>query len=198
MEFLIKRIDDDWFSLHSSPFDEAFRPYKDEERVRERGLLCVILSRRESQMKTLLSLFVLASIAAAQPTTTALTGVWQLTDRTFGRNPASTNPGTVLWIFTGKYYSVVGLTGDKPRPDLSAKPTDAERLASLDAIQTETGTYEISGKKLTLHAIVHRNPTMMKVGNAHEYPSFAVDGDKLTITLSGGGTMTMKRLEGQR
>jgi len=43
--------------------------------------------------------------------------------------------------FTGTYYSIVVDRSDKPGPDLSSDSTDAERLASVNPVQSQLGTY---------------------------------------------------------
>jgi hypothetical protein len=132
-------------------------------------------------MKFLAALAIFAGIAGAQ--STPITGVWQVTEwTTTGSNGRTiSNPQPALYIFTGKYYSKLVVRGDKPRPNLSSNPTDAERLASFLPLLAQSGTYEVSGATLTTHIIVSQTPNRMSPGDDNTY-SFKLEGKTLTIT----------------
>jgi hypothetical protein len=64
-------------------------------------------------------------------------------------------PGLI--IFTGGYYSIMVVTGDKARPALPqdiSKATAAELLAVWRPFTANSGTYEIKGSTLTTHPTV--------------------------------------------
>jgi hypothetical protein len=70
-----------------------------------------------------------------------------------------TNPQPGFIIFTKKHYSLVALSGDKPRPDLPQKDaTDAQKVATWTPLTATLGTYEVKGTTLTFHPIVAKNP----------------------------------------
>src|SRR5438128_11231378 len=73
-------------------------------------------------MKTTLgflcALLLTSGMAPAQQKSTPLTGAWQVTSvQTTGPNARTiTNPQPGLYLFTGKYFSIMMVTGDNPRP----------------------------------------------------------------------------------
>ncbi len=134
-------------------------------------------------MKFLIALALVSAVAGAQSNPTPLTGVWRVSEvTTTGPNAAtSSSPQPGLYLFTGKYYSIVFDHSDKPRPVLNSDATDAERLASMVPIQAQSGTYEVSGTTLTMHPIVAKNPGSMRSGNSSTH-SFKLEGKTLVLT----------------
>ncbi len=122
-------------------------------------------------------------------------GVWQVAEVTTTGPNASTNskPQPGLVIFTAKHYSMVRLGGTDARTALAAAkdpshPTDAEKLAAAEhwaPLTAQSGTYELSGDKLTTHPLVAKNATVMAPGAFATY-SIKVDGKTLTMTNTGG------------
>lgn len=99
-----------------------------------------------------------AQSAAAQGN---LEGVWKTTETTStGPNArTNTNPQPGFIIFTKKHFSIVAISGDKPRPDLPQKEaTDAQKVAAWTPLTAGIGTYEVKGTTFTLHPILAKNP----------------------------------------
>jgi hypothetical protein len=72
--------------------------------------------------------------------------------------------------------------GAGPRKPIAGdpnRPTDAEKVEAYNSFVAASGTYELSGRILTLVALVHKNPNEM-------------DGKPLTYTTElDGGTLRM-------
>ncbi len=132
--------------------------------------------------------FLLTSgIAPAQQKSTSLTGAWQVTKVQITGPDAHTvtNPQPGLYLFTGKYFSIMMVTGDHPRPihpTLSEVPkaTPQEILAVYGPYVANTGTYEINGGTLIMHPMVSKNPELM--GGSVTY-SFEIRENSLTLKM---------------
>jgi hypothetical protein len=89
-----------------------------------------------------------------------------------------------LMLFTEKYYSIMRVEGDHPRPELprgQSKATAADFHAAWEPLNAHSGAYEIAGDKITMKRIVTKNPIAMRPGNFAVY-SFKIMGDSLVIT----------------
>src|ERR1700692_2043137 len=82
---------------------------------------------------------------------TPLTGAWRVTERTTSGANGSTNksPQPGLYLFTSKYYSIVIVNSDQPRPPVPQDTTNVS-AADLNAVYgapfaANSGTYEIEG-----------------------------------------------------
>jgi hypothetical protein len=91
-------------------------------------------------------------------------------------------------VFTGKYFSLMFLTGDNPRPATRPDPTKAS-AAELEAINrplvAASGTYEITGQTLTTHPMVAKLPWVMAPNVTIVY-TLKLDGKTLTLTQIKG------------
>ena len=90
-----------------------------------------------------------------------------------------------MFLFTGNHYSIMGVTGDKPRPALSgdaSKATAAELNATWGPFAANSGTYEIKDGILTTHPVVAKNPAAMAPGWAGTAYSFKIEGKTLSLT----------------
>ena len=112
-----------------------------------------------------------------------LEGAWQMTsnfrvaaDGT--RTPLK--PQENLFIFSDGYYSIAYALGDQPFPDYATKfsATDEEKAARMSSITVNTGTYTVSGSKMTLRPLFALVPEF--VGGSAEV-DYEVSGDVLTI-----------------
>ena len=117
----------------------------------------------------------------------SIQGVWRITERTStGPNAATTkNPQPSLYIFSGKYYSIAVVGGDKPRPGLPdpAKATASDLRAVWGAFVAQSGTYDLSGGNLlTLRPLVSLQPEAMKSG-AFATRSYKLEGNTLTMVF---------------
>jgi Lipocalin-like domain len=132
--------------------------------------------------------FLLTSgIAPAQQKSTSLTGAWQVTKVQITGPDAHTvtNPQPGLYLFTGKYFSIMMVTGDHPRPIHPTLPevpkaTPQEILAVYGPYVANTGTYEINGGTLIMHPMVSKNPELM--GGSVTY-SFEIRENSLTLKM---------------
>jgi hypothetical protein len=138
--------------------------------------------------KTFLAVLVaaLSCLAVSAQAKTKLEGAWRVTEvtRTGPNAGTNSNPQPGLYVFAGKHYSIVTVNSDKPRPDLPAdasKATAAELNAVWGPFTANSGTYEISGDTLTTHAMVAKNPGVMRSGSSATY-SIKVQGNTMTIT----------------
>jgi hypothetical protein len=83
----------------------------------------------------------------------SIQGVWRVVERTTTGPSGTTNrnPQPGLYIFTGKHYSMMTDTSEKPRevvpvPPAGAKLTDKEMLTLFRDVQpviANSGTYEV-------------------------------------------------------
>ena len=129
----------------------------------------------------LASLF-LTTLALAQD---SLEGAWQTTEVmvTGGseEDTTDTDPNLSVLLFSAGHYSMMRNAGDRPDPVPEGQtPTDEQRLAAFEAFRAQSGTYEVSGSKIMLHAMLNRNPG--NVGNTNEV-EYQIEGDKLMTTL---------------
>lgn len=144
-----------------------------------------------TMMKTMLgflcALLLTSGIAPAQQKSTSLTGAWEVTKiQMTGPNARTfTNPQPGLYLFTGKYFSLMMVMGDHSRPIHPTLPevpkaTAQEILAVYEPYVANTGTYEINDGTLIMHPIVSKNPELM--GGSVTY-SFEIQGNSLTLKM---------------
>jgi hypothetical protein len=132
-------------------------------------------------------LLILATCIAAygQARSTVLTGVWRVTERTPGPNASiNRSPQPGLIIFTGGYYCIMTISGDKPRPSLPQDPSKAsaaELLAVFGPFTANAGSYEIKGQLVTTHPMVAKGPAAMEPSNSAVL-RFQLEGNTLTLT----------------
>lgn len=130
----------------------------------------------------------------ATDTTTAparanVRGVWKVTELA-SRAPGAewevrVPPYLSQYIFTEKHYSYMYVPGAGPRKRIGGdpnKPTDAEKVEAYNSLIAATGTYELSGRILTLVALVHKNPNEMD-GTPLTYTA-ELDGNTLRMTIA--------------
>ena len=66
-----------------------------------------------------------------------------------------------LYIFSGRYYSIMLVPDDAPRTPLPPQPTDSQRLAAFSRFIANAGTFEIADSIITIRPIVAKNPNLM-------------------------------------
>jgi hypothetical protein len=103
-----------------------------------------------------------------------LEGVWQVMD--VGGQPAAG-----VYIFTGKHYSMMFASTDRPQIDDTSKATADELRAMWGPMAANAGTYEVSDNLVTIRPIVAKIPVVMKPG-ANEAYAFRVEGNTLSLT----------------
>jgi hypothetical protein len=118
------------------------------------------------------------------PARADLRGVWRVTELA-SRAPGEEwevrpRPYLSQYIFTEKHYSYMYVPG--PRKSIAGdpnRPTDAEKVEAYNSFVGASGAYQLSGRILTMVALVHKNPNEM-------------DGRPLTYTAElDGGTLRM-------
>ena len=115
-------------------------------------------------------------------------GVWKITELA-SREPGAkwevrTAPRLSQYIFTKQHYSYMYVPGADARTLFAGDPntpTAAEKAEAYNSLVAATGTYTLSGRTLTLSAIVHKNPNEM-VGKPLTY-SVEFDGDTLLMVI---------------
>ncbi len=116
----------------------------------------------------------------------ALQGAWTITEVSVSTPDTSwteANPQPGLYIFVERHYSTLIVQGSEPRELLSDDPTDAERLAAWSPFIANSGTYEVSGTKLTVRPLVAKFPNSMSDNSGWTY-TYRVEGDTLRLILS--------------
>ena len=116
-------------------------------------------------------------------------GVWKITELA-SRAPGAgwevrATPYLSQYIFTEKHYSYMYVPGAGPRKLFAGdpnKPTDAEKAEAYNSLVAATGTYSLSGRTLTLNALVHKNPNEM-AGKPLTY-TVEVDGNTLRMVIA--------------
>src|SRR5258708_26798807 len=118
----------------------------------------------------LIAIFISSALASAQdPSRRPIEGVWKVAEIIVTGNGAGkvSNPQPGLMMFGRKYYSIMYVASDQERPIYAGPaPTLDEKAAAFDSILANAGTYEISGKTLTIRPTVARNPGFAGVGFA--------------------------------
>jgi hypothetical protein len=142
-----------------------------------------------------LAVLALSGVALVGQSKSSIQGVWRVVERTTtGPNGMTNkNPQPSLYIFTGKHYSMMTDTSDRPRevlpiPPAGSKLSDKEMVALFRDVQpviANSGTYEVKGSTLTTRPVVAKYSATMtsKVGQAFE---FKLDGSNLTLTQTIG------------
>ena len=135
-------------------------------------------------LATALSLVLLAACGNNTPASRSpLDGAWQVVDVRFGSGGEDTGvmsaqPGQ--FIFTPTRYAAVWVTQTEPRA-LSVshfQPTRDEMVAHYQSVAANSGTYEVSGSRITIRPIVAKLPDF--AGGQLTY-EFRIDGDMLFL-----------------
>ena len=117
-----------------------------------------------------------------------LMGAWKVTEITNPNSPPITSPQAGLYLFTEKHYSAVRLNGEKPLPSYPSndKATNAEKVEVFNILYMNTGSYTVSGNKLTLSPMVAESAFAMAPGRTLQY-EFTMDGKSLTFVQKPAG-----------
>ena len=116
-------------------------------------------------------------------------GVWKIAELASrapgGEWEVSAPPYQSQYMFTGRHYSYMYVPGAGPRKPIAGdpnRPTDAEKVEAYNSFVAASGTYELSGRILTLVALVHKNPNEMD-GKPLTYTA-ELDGSTLRMTIA--------------
>ena len=135
--------------------------------------------------------------ASASKTMTAaenpLQGAWQV-------NASSGMAG--IFIFSGKHYSMMAASTERPDITDLSKATVDEVRALYGPMIGNAGVYEIAGNQVTIRPVVAKIPVVMKPG-AYEVYKFTIENNTLTLTqrrnvrgpVERGNVWTLTRVE---
>ena len=124
------------------------------------------------------------SLAFTAQAQNALNGAWKVVEIT---NQGGQDPGTStvqapsLYIFADGYYSLMWVTGDGNRPEFQpdVDVSDEDIVAAFNSFIGQSGSYEVSGSTITIHAIVSKVPG--STGNTTEI-EYRFEGDTLYLS----------------
>ena len=126
-----------------------------------------------------------------------LEGAWVLENTQDAKGNADTEPLPGLWLFTMNHYSMMFVTGDKPRalPDEN-NPSDAQLLKAYRSFTANSGRYELKGNQVIMHPYVAKSPNFMAGWPQTTITfSFVRDGDSLTVTDPDGEKFTFQNVD---
>jgi len=138
---------------------------------------------------------VVAATASGQQPSNPLMGAWRVTEFS-DANGTIANPQPGLYIFARAHYSFVRIQGTRPLPDYPSndKATEADKVAVFNALYMNTGTYSVSGNRLSTVAMVAKSK--FAIGGAGNQYDFSISGNTLTLTQRPqGATLKLTRLE---
>ena len=123
-----------------------------------------------------------------------LQGAWQV------MNPANGMAG--IFIFSGKHYSMMAASTDRPDITDLSSATANDLRALYGPMVGNAGVYEIAGNQVTIRPVVAKIPIVMKPG-AYEVYEFKVENNNLTLTqrrnvrgpVERGAVWTLTRVE---
>jgi len=123
-----------------------------------------------------------------------LQGAWQV------MNPANGMAG--IFIFSGKHYSMMAASTDRPDITDISTATANDLRALYGPMVGNAGAYEIAGNQVTIRPVVAKIPIVMKPG-AYEVYEFKVENNNLTLTqrrnvrgpVERGTVWTLTRVE---
>lgn len=152
------------------------------------------MAKRLFVVVAVLGLMSVSLIGQSKP---SIQGVWRVVERTATGPNAGTNknPQPGLYIFTGKHYSIMSLTSDKPRQTLpfaaaNTKLADADMIAlyrDWQPVIANSGTYEVKGSTLLTRPTVAKNSATMANTKGQAF-DFKLDGTTLLLTQTIGPT----------
>lgn len=112
-----------------------------------------------------------------------LVGAWRMTSHVsflVDGTKTDNKPQENLLLFSEGYYSMAFARGDEPSPAYAEKfsGTDEEKLARMNAITVNTGSYTVSGSTATLRPIIAKVPELSGGSIELEYE---LSGDVLVL-----------------
>jgi len=136
-----------------------------------------------------------ATVSSGQQPANPLMGAWRVTELT-DANGTIANPQPGLYVFAKQHYSFVRIQGTRPLPDYPSndKATDADKVAVFNALYMNTGSYTVSGNRLSTVAMVAKSK--FAIGGSGNQYEFAISGNTLTLMQRPqGATLKLMRLE---
>lgn len=109
----------------------------------------------------------------AQASKSPLEGAWQVVDVRFGndRDDGTLRAQPGQFIFTPTRYAAVWVTQTEPRTQSVShfQPTPDEIIAHYRSVAANSGTYEVSGSRITIRPIVAKLPDFAGGQLTYEY-----------------------------
>jgi hypothetical protein len=114
-----------------------------------------------------------------------LIGAWKIVETTPANGEKVTNPQPSLYIFTPKHYSIMAVTGTKPRPQYTqGNATTEQKVEMFDAFVANSGTYSVAGNLLKLRPIVAKQQFVMS-GPEQEL-ELKIEGNTISLIANNG------------
>jgi hypothetical protein len=114
-----------------------------------------------------------------------LMGAWKIVETTPANGERITNPQPSLYIFTPRHYSVMAVTGTKPRPTyMQGAATAEQKIEMFDAFVANAGTYTLAGNLLKTRPIVAKQEFVMS-GPDQEL-DLKIEGNTIWLTAKNG------------
>ena len=125
---------------------------------------------------------------------TALTGAWEVIERSYTRGDSAwvtRNPEVGRYLFTERYYGVQEIRESGPRPVFTETTSELERLAAFDVFHAHGGPYEVVGDRLIIKIDIAKSPNTMSGDATYEYRlEFAGDRVRLIREVSNETRVT--------
>ncbi len=107
------------------------------------------------------------------------------------------SPQPSLWFFGKEYYSLMYISGDKPRPlqpegTTRSILTDEQIRSNYMNFIGNSGQYELDGLKLTTHPTVALKPNLM-TGGSWEF-EYKIEGNTLWLTRTDNNNVRVDKL----
>jgi hypothetical protein len=138
--------------------------------------------------------------SCAQEEKTPIEGVWKITESSYTSPDTSwirNSPQPSLWFFGKEYYSLMYITGDKPRPlqpegSTRTTMTDEQFRSNYMNYYANAGQYELDGSKLITHPTVALSPNFM-TGGSWEI-EYKIEGNTLWFTRTDNNNVIVDKL----
>jgi len=106
-------------------------------------------------------------VRAQQRSSPSLVGVWKIVEGTGPSGQKVTDLQPTLHIYTPRYFSVMDIRSQSPRPELPPpfdKASDKQVADSVRPFVARAGTYEAKGNEIIYQSTVAKVPNVMKPG----------------------------------
>ncbi|MBI3046941.1 MAG: hypothetical protein HYY76_01395 [Acidobacteria bacterium] len=136
-----------------------------------------------------------ATVSGQQPAN-PLIGAWRVAEFSAPNGTTITNPQPGLYVFARQHYSFGRIQGTQPLPDYPSndKATPAQKVAAFDALYFNSGTYTVTGNRLSTIATVAKSK--FAIGSPGNQYEFTISGNTLTLTQRPqGAVLKLTRLE---
>jgi hypothetical protein len=144
------------------------------------------MSKRLTALSLIALLFAGISPVRAGEAGHTIAGAWKVIEVTTPQGIKNSSPQPGIWMFMKSHYSLLIVTGTKARPKFELyRETDAEKIATFDALAANSGTYSVSGSMLTTVPIVSKSE--VGIGLVVKYELKFDGADTVSLTTRVGG-----------